>query len=150
MTSKQDVTNFLAQKKLAIVGVSRSHEKFSNAVYRELKAKGYQLFPVNPNAETVEGDRCFPDLVALPEKVDGALIIVPSSEVDSVVKDAVKAEIKNVWIQQQSETKSAIDYLKENGVNVVHNECVMMFAEPTAFFHKLHRWVWGLAGKLPQ
>ncbi len=150
MTTKKDVTDFLAQKKLAIVGVSRSHEKFSNAVYRELKAKGYQLFPINPNADSVEGDHCYPNLGALPEPVGGAVIIVPRPEVELVVKDAAKAGITRVWIQQQSETNAAIDFCNENGINVIHNECVMMFAEPTAFFHKFHRWVWGMAGKLPQ
>ena len=150
MTTKKEVTEFLAQKKLAVVGVSRNPQKFGNSVYRELKAKGYQVFPVNPKAETVEGDRCYPSLEALPEAVGGAVVVVPRDEVDNVVKDAVKAGIKRVWIQQSSETKAAIQYCEDNGVSVIHNECVMMFAEPAAFFHKFHRFVWGVAGKLPQ
>ena len=77
MTTKKEVSEFLSQKTLAVVGVSRSRDKFSNGVYRELKAKGYRVFPVNPNAEMVEGDACYPNLGALPEPVGGAVVIVP-------------------------------------------------------------------------
>jgi predicted CoA-binding protein len=150
VATKEEVSEFLSQKTLAVVGVSRSREKFSNGVYRELKAKGYRVFPVNPNAETVEGDRCYPNLGALPEPVGGAVVIVPRAEVENVVKDVAQAGIRRVWIQQQSETKAAIQYCEANGISVIYNECVLMFAEPSAFFHKMHRFVWGVAGKLPK
>jgi len=61
VATKQEVSEFLSQKTLAVVGVSRNQEKFSNGVYRELKAKGYRVFPINPNAETIEGDPCYPN-----------------------------------------------------------------------------------------
>ena len=150
MTTKKDVADFLALKKLAVVGVSRNRQKFGNGVYRELKAKGYQLFPINPNAETIEGERCYPNLSSLPEPVDGAVIVVPSSEVENVVKEAANAGIKRLWIQQQSDTKAAIEFCKSHGITVIYNECILMFAKPTAFLHKPHRWVWALAGKLPK
>ena len=150
MTTKKDVSEFLSQKTLAVVGVSRSREKFSNGVYRELKAKGYRVFPVNPNAEMVEGDACYPNLGALPEPVGGAVVIVPRDEVEKVVKDAARAGIHRVWIQQQSETRAAIEFCEANGIRVIYNECGMMFSEPAAFFHKMHRFVWGVAGKLPK
>jgi len=75
---------------------------------------------------------------------------VPRTEVDAVVKDAVKAGIPRVWIQQQAETKAAIEYCQANGISVIYNECVLMFAEPSAWFHKMHKFVWGVAGKLPK
>jgi predicted CoA-binding protein len=150
MATKQEVSDFLSQKTLAVVGVSRSREKFSNGVYRELKGKGYRVFPINPNAETIDGDPCYPNLGALPEPVGGAVVIVPRTEVEAVVKDVVKAGIPRVWIQQQAETKAAIEYCQANGVKVIYNECVLMFAEPSAWFHKAHKFVWGVAGKLPK
>ena len=150
MATKQEVTEFLSQKTLAVVGVSRSKEKFSNGVYRELKAKGYRVFPVNPNAQTIDGDPCYPNLAALPEPVGGAVVIVPRTEVDAVVKDVVKAGIPRVWIQQQAETKAAIEYCQASGISVIYNECVLMFAEPSAFFHKMHKFVKGVTGGLPK
>ena len=67
MNTKAAVDDFLAQRSLAVVGVSRGGKKFGNRAYRELKAKGYQLFPVHPEAEVLEGDPCYPSLSALSE-----------------------------------------------------------------------------------
>ena len=78
MTDKKTVQDFLAQKTIAVVGVSRSGKKFGNMAYRELKSKGYQVYPVHPSAEQVEGDRAYPNLAALPEKPGGVLVIVLS------------------------------------------------------------------------
>ncbi len=150
MTTKKEVSEFLAQKTLAVVGVSRNPQKFGNGVYRELVAKGYKVFPINPKADKVEGVTCYPSLAALPEPVGGAIIVVPKDEVENVVKDAAKAGICRVWIQQGSETKAALDFCQAQGISVVHNECVLMFAEPTPWFHKMHKFVWGVAGKLPK
>jgi uncharacterized protein len=150
MTSKSVVQDFLAQKTLAVVGVSRGGKKFGNMAYRELKAKGYHVIPVHPSAEVVEGDKAYPNLAAIPEKPGGVLVIVSPAQAEKVVQDAAKAGISRVWLQQGAESPAAIQYCKDNGIKVVHNECIMMFAEPTGFGHKAHRWVWGVLGKLPK
>lgn len=100
MTTKPVVDDFIAQKKLAVVGVSRDQKKFGNLAYRELKAKGYRVFPINRNVDSVEGDRCYANLSALPEKVEGVLIVVPPKETEQVVREAAAAGIKRVWMQQ--------------------------------------------------
>ena len=150
MTSKALVADFVAQKKLAIVGVSRGGRKFGNAAFRELKAKGYNLFPVHPQAESIEGERCYPSLAALTEPVDGVLITVPPAETEHVVREAAAAGIKRVWMQQGAGSPQAIRFCEESGMSVVHGECILMFAEPAAWFHRAHRWVWKVLGKLPQ
>ncbi len=150
MTTIAVIDAFLTQHRLAVVGVSRGGKKFGNLAYRELKTKGYQLFPINPNADSIEGDRCYPSLTALPEPVDGVLIVVPPAETEQVVQDAAAAKIRRVWMQQGAESEAAIRFCQQNGIDVVHNECILMFAEPTAFGHRMHRWVWGLLGKLPR
>jgi uncharacterized protein len=150
MTKKADIQDFLAQRTLAVVGVSRSGKKFGNMVYRELKAKGYQVYAVHPSAEVVEGDKAYPSFAALPEKPGGVVIVVPPAQTEKVVQEAAKAGIQRVWIQQGAESAAAIQLCKDNNLNVVHNECIMMFAEPTGFGHKAHRWIWGLLGKLPK
>ena len=150
MNTKAAVEEFLAQKNIALVGLSRKGNQFSNSAYKELKKKGYNVFPVNPNAETIDGEKCYPDLNSLTGKVDGALIMTPSSQVPAVVKSASDAGIKRVWIQQGAESDEAVRVAEENDLSLVHGECIMMFAEPTAPMHKFHRWVWKLLGKLPQ
>lgn len=77
------------------------------------------------------------------------LISVQPSEAEKVVKSAFEAEIKNVWLQQGAQLDSNIQFCKDNGINVVHNECILMYAEPVRSFHKFHRWVWKILGKLP-
>jgi len=149
MTAKAAVDDFLSVHTWAVVGASRDPKKFGSAAYRELK-KTYRLIPVNPKAEAVEGDRCYPNLGALPEPVDGVLILVPPSQTEQVVRDANAAGIRRVWMQQQTESEAAIRYCQENGISVVHGECILMHAEKTAFYHKMHRWVRGVTGKLPK
>jgi hypothetical protein len=150
MTSKAVVNDFLAQKTLAVVGVSRSGNKFGNMAYRELKAKGYQVIPVHPQAEVLEGDKTYPNLAAISQKPGGVLVVVPPSQAEKVVQDAAQAGIKHVWLQQGSESPAAIQFCKDNDINLVHNECIMMFAQPVGFGHNIHRWLWGLLGKLPK
>ena len=150
MTSKADVRDFLAQKSFAIVGVSRKGNKFGNAIYKELKAKGYKVFPVNPHTDKINDEPCFPDLASLPEQVDGAVIVVPPLETEKVVKDAAQAGIQRIWIQQGAVSEQAVRFCSENEVNVISGECILMFAEPAAFYHKIHRFVWRLLGKLPR
>jgi predicted CoA-binding protein len=149
MSTKVDVDDFLAQKTIAVVGVSRGGKKFGNAVLKELKDKGYRAFPINPHADVIDGQRCYPDLSALPETPDGVVTVVPPETTEQVVKQARTAGIRRVWMQQGSESEAAIRYGRENGMSVIDGECILMFAEPAAFYHRFHRWVWKLLGKLP-
>jgi len=149
MTSKKLVEEFLAQKKIAVVGVSRKKTKFGNAIYKELKQKGYIVFPINPNMNDFEGDTCYPDLLSLPEKVDAVVINVPPVQTEKVVREAKEAGINKVWLQQGSQSEDAVKYCEENNIDCVSNECVLMFAQPSAFIHRAHKWVWNVLGKLP-
>lgn len=149
MNSKKTVEDFLSQKKIAVVGVSRKKTKFGNAIYKELKQKGYNVFPVNPNMQTFEGDTCYSDLQSIPGKADAVVINVPPLQAEKVVREANQAGIKKVWLQQGSQSEYAVKYCEENGIDCVSNECILMFAHPSAFIHRAHKWIWGVLGKLP-
>ena len=149
MTNKSAVDEFLNQKTLAVIGASRSGKKFGNGAARELRKKGYRVIPVNPEAETIDGERCYSSLSDLPEQVGGLLIVVPPSETEKVVKEASGAGIRNIWMQQGAESETAIEYCKQQEISVVHGECILMFAQPSGV-HKFHHWLWGLFGKLPR
>jgi predicted CoA-binding protein len=149
-TNKALVDDFVAQKTLAVVGVSSNPNKFGSFAYRELKSRGYRVFPINPNLEKIGEDRCYPRLTALPEKVDCVLIVVPPKETEKIVKEADEAGIKRVWMQQGAESEAAIQFCHEHGVNEVHGECIIMFTNPVKSFHKLHRGLAKLFGKYPQ
>jgi uncharacterized protein len=150
MISKAAVNEFAAQRTLAVVGVSRQGKKFGNYALRELAGRGYRVFPVHPQAETLEGERCYRSLRQLPEPVGGVLISVPPGETEQVVRDAAAAGIRRVWMQQGAASPEAIRFCQEHGIQEVHGECILMFASPVKSVHNLHRWLWRLLGKLPE
>jgi len=149
LTTMSSVNDFLDLRTLAVVGVSRSEKKFSRRLYRTLKKRGYNVFAVNPNMDSIDGEICYENLQSLPQKADGAVIVVPPDQTNKVVRDAVEAGVKHIWIQQGAESKEAIDYCTENQINVIHDQCVLMFAEPS-FPHSFHRSVLKVFGKLPK
>lgn len=130
--------------------MSSKSAKFGNLAYKELSKKNFNLYPIHPKAKKIDGKQCFLNFNDIENKIDGVLISVQPSEVEKVVESAFKAEIKNVWLQQGAQSDSAIQYCKDNGINVVHKECILMFAEPVTSFLKFHRWVWKILGKLPK
>jgi len=148
MTSQTAVDAFLAQPALALVGMSRSGSSFGNYAYNALTKKGYRVYPIHPMADTIEGHQCYHRFADLPEHVDAVLIVVPPEEAAIVVKDAAAAGIHHVWLQQGAESPFVLAACRDAGVDAVAGECILMFAKPTGF-HKVHRWAWKLAGKLP-
>ena len=149
MTSQAAVDAFLSSKNFAVVGVSRKSSKFGNVIYKDLRKKGFNVFGINPNMESIEGDKCYKNLHELKGKIDAVINVVSPSQTLDVVKEAREAGINNVWMQQGSESDEAIQFCRENGINEVHKECILMFAEPVKSFHGFHRWVWKVLGKLP-
>ena len=144
-----EVSDFLSQRSLAVVGVSRSGKKMGNAIYRMLKQHGYKLFPIHPAAETVEGDPCYRDFESLPEKVDGVVLCIPPVQTEEVLPRVFEAGIKRVWMQQGSESYAAIRYCEKMGISAVHGQCILMFSEPVESIHRFHRFFWRLTGKYP-
>jgi len=149
MTTQQAVNNFLNNKSIAVVGVSRDNKKFGYIAYKFLKEKDYRVFPVNPNVGTVDSDKCYPNLSSIKENIEGVLLVVPPQKAELAVSEAHDLGIKSVWFQQGSSSNEAIKFCEENNISVVSGECIMMFAEPVESFHKFHRWDWKLFGKLP-
>ena len=147
---KQAIEQFLQCKNIAIVGMSSKSAKFGNLAYKELSKKDFTLYSIHPKAKKIDGVKCLTNFNDIEENIDGVLISVQPTETEKVVQAAYKAGIKNVWIQQGAQSDVAIQFCKDNGINVVYNECILMFAEPVTSFHKFHRWVWKIFGKLPK
>jgi predicted CoA-binding protein len=150
MSSQQLISEFLSHRKLALVGVSRSGRKFGNLIFKELKTKGYQVYPVHPQVPAIDGQSCWPNVLQLPKEVEGVVIVVPPAQTEKVVKEAATAGISRVWMQQGSESTAAIRFCEENGIQAVSGQCILMFLEPAAFLHRAHRWLWRILGKLPR
>ncbi len=108
------------------MGASRDRDKYGNIIYRELRSRGIRVFAVNPMVREIEDDPCYASLGDLPEKVEGAVIVVPPEETERAVGDAVAAGIRAVWMQPGAESADAIRTCEENGLCTVYNACVLV------------------------
>jgi len=141
------IDQFIAQPAIAVVGVSRSGRKFGNMACRELRAKGYRVYPIHPFAHVIDGTHCYQGFEELPERVDAVLIVVPPAQAGEVVREAAAAGIHNVWLQQGAESVDVLKTCDELGLTCISGECVLMYAHPTSY-HNVHRWLWRILGKL--
>ena len=149
-TLQETVTDFLAQKRIAVVGVSRSGEAAANAIYKKLRETGYQVFAVNPNATELEGDRCYPDVQSIPGGVEGAVIATHPQVTEQIVRECAEAGVSRVWLHRSfgegSVSSKAVDFCRANNLTVIPGGCPMMFFDP---FHKCMKWVLNAMGRLP-
>ena len=143
MGSKHE--EFCTHPAYAVVGYSGSG-KFPRLTYGALKARGKTVYPVDPNAAEVEGDRAFASFAALPGKVDGAVLEVPREETAKWVGLAAEAKVPRVWIHQQRDTPEALALAREKGIDVCHGTCAVMYLTSGPSVHAVHRFFRKLGG----
>jgi predicted CoA-binding protein len=153
------VKDFLAQKKIAIVGVSEKRETGCNSNYLKFKDAGYQVYAVNPHISTYNGAPCYPDLKSIPEKPDAVFIFANPKVTDEVVRQCVELGIKHVWMHCMMGTKpglaagmtsvsrEAVEMCKANGIAVIPGTCPNQFLQPDPF-HGMMRMMWRTFGFL--
>ena len=140
------IRDFLAQKNIAVAGVSRSGQSAANAIYKKLRDAGYHVFAVNPSTPSVEGETCYPDLKSIPEKVDAVMAATSPKVTEDIVRQCAELGIGRVWMHQSftimgtSVSDSALRYCAEHGITVIPGGCPMMFCEPVDPAHKCARW----------
>jgi predicted CoA-binding protein len=158
------VKDFLSQKCIAVAGVSRSREDAANSIYRKLRGAGYRVYAINPNTTVFDGDPCYPDLKALPEQVEGVVIVTRPKIAEQIVRQCVELQIPRVWMHCSlgtspklgkklaasitSVSEEAIRLCRENNIAVIPGGCPMMFCEPVDFGHKCMRWSLRLLGSM--
>jgi uncharacterized protein len=152
MTHQEKVQDFLAQKRIAVCGLSRSKDSGSGAVYLKLRSNGYQVFPVHPSAEALHGDKCYPNLGAIPGGVDAVFIMNSPDVSEKLVDEAISLGIKRVWMHNNtfmpsSVSEAAVARCQEANINVIAVGCPMMFLEPD-FGHKCMRWIIRAKGQM--
>jgi hypothetical protein len=147
--SLSTIQEFLAPKKFAFIGLSSDPKKFSRAAFKELKTKGYQMFPVNPKLDDIDGVKCYKDVAELPPDVKHALFMTPKENTAGAVKDAINHGFSHLWIQQGAETKEALDFANGNAVKLVSKTCILMHATPSGV-HKFHGFLMKIFGAFPK
>jgi len=155
-TLETKIHDFLAQKRIAVAGVSRDNGRHptGNLIYHRLKSTGHDVFPVNPHMQTFDGDRCYPDLQSIPGGVDGVVIVTRPDVTEQIVHACDKAGVQRVWMHQSmtngsSVSTAAVEYCHEHGISVIAGACPMMYGPGADFGHTCMRWMLKLTGGLP-
>ena len=121
------IRRFLEKRNIfAVIGASKNPNKYGHQVYRDLRSAGYTVYPVNPNADEILGDKCYPNLESLPVQPDVADLVVPPEITEKVVRACKSLDVRKVWMQPGSESEESINFCEHNGIEVVHGVCVMI------------------------
>ena len=154
-TMKEAAADFLAQKRIAVTGVSRHPETHaSNTVYLRLRERGYEVFAVNPNADEVEGDKAYHNLTSIPGGVDAVVIGTRPEFAEATMSECADLGIKRVWMHRSfgagSVSENATRYGRHHGITVIDGGCPCMFAPTADCGHTMMRWFATLAGNVPK
>jgi predicted CoA-binding protein len=144
---------FLSHRRVAVTGVSRRPQNHgSNAVYRRLRERGYQVFAVNPNAQQVEGDPSYPNLKAIPGGVEAVVIATRPEHALGTMRECAELGIRSVWLHRGggagSVSAAATEYGRQNGITVIDGGCPLMFGPTSDLGHRVLRFVY--AGSVPR
>jgi uncharacterized protein len=157
MPTMQEATkDFLALKRIVVVGVSRNHSNAANLIYRKLRSSGHKVFAVNPNTTIVEGDISYPNLKAIPEKPEGVVIVTNSDVTEQVVRECAELGISSVWMHNgmhslgTSVSAPAVSFCREHGITAIPGGCPMMFVDDAEFGHRVMCWFQTVTGNLPK
>ncbi|MBN1596732.1 MAG: CoA-binding protein [Bacteroidales bacterium] len=148
--SRKQVNDFFKNKKIAIAGVSRNPKKFGHRTFKELSEKGYTILPINPEADAIDNVKCYKRVEDLPGDIESLLILTPKEKTDEILRSAIKKGIKNIWVQQMSNTDETLKIAEEYQKEIITGKCIYMFTEPVAGVHRFHRTLVKIFGGLPK
>ena len=148
MLDQNKAKNFLNDKHIALVGVSSKSKGFGFTIYNHLIERNFNVSAVNPNGGNINGKLIYKSLKEIQSKVDTIVTVVQPTETEKVVKEANELGINQIWMQFGSVSPEAVKYCEENGMDVIQNQCVIMFTEPIGMIHKLHKWIWKATGQI--
>ena len=152
---KEAASEFLANKRIAVTGVSRNPQGHGgNVVYQRLRERGYEVFAVNPNADKVEGDECFHDLKSIPGGVGAVVIATRPETAEATMRECADLGIKHVWMHRGpgggSVSAAATAYGRQKGITVIPGGCPLMFEPVSDGGHKAMKFVFTLTGAVPR
>jgi len=148
------VAQFLNGRHIAVAGVSRQGGHVGNSIYRKLRDAGYQVYPINPKADEVEGVQCFPQLAAVPEQIDGLVVATHPDVSIELVRQCRENGVGRVWFHRSfgdgSVSTDAVRECESAGLQCIVGGCPLMFCEPVDFGHKCMRWWLQRKGRVPR
>lgn len=146
------IFEFLQGRRIAVAGVSRDPGSAANFVFRTLRDRGYDVSPVNPNAQQVEGTTCFPSLASIPGELGGVVVATHPKVSADLVRQAAEKRIVRVWLHrsfgQGSVSKEAVEECRRRDIRCVVGGCPVMFSQPVDFGHRCMRWWLNRSGRI--
>ncbi|HNQ34477.1 MAG TPA: CoA-binding protein [bacterium] len=122
------VKEFLGQKNFAVVGSFREKTRYAYLILKDLLARGYEVYPVNPNLDEVEGRPCYKRISDIPFRIDVVDLVTPPPVTEILLEECRQLGIRRVWLQPGAESEKAIEFCHQNGIKVIHGLCVMLEA----------------------
>ena len=154
ISSLETIEDFLAQKRIAMAGISREPASFSVRLLAELCRRGYDVVPVNPNMAEVQGRRCFARVQDIQPPVEAALLMTSPKATETVVNDCAEAGIRRVWMFRATGkgavSAKAVTFCRGRGIDVVPGECPFMFLPEAAGVHRFHGFLRKITGRYPR
>jgi uncharacterized protein len=152
--SLDTIQDFLAQKRIAMVGISRDPASDSAKLFEELRRRGYDMVPVNPSAAAVQGQRCFARVQDIEPPVEAALLMTKPDVTEAVARDCAEAGIRRLWMYRGtgkgSVSPKAVAFCQQQGMQVVPGQCPYMFLPHAAGVHRFHGFVRKITGRYPR
>lgn len=153
MTFTEAASDFLAQKRIAVVGVSRRRNHTTRFIFEKLRTPAREIIPVNPAATEIQGVTCYPDLRSIHGEVGAVLVVTTPGAAADVVRECAALGIKRVWLHRSvgtgSASQEAIAVAREANLTLLPTGCPMMFCEPRDIAHRCFRWCLSVTGHLP-
>jgi predicted CoA-binding protein len=154
MTTLQTVKAFLGLRRVAVVGVSRNPKDFTRSLFRELRQRGYDVVPINPNVKEVDGIQCFAKIRDVQPAVEGALLMTQPGVTEDVVTQCAEVGVRSIWMYraggQGAVSPRAVAFCESRGMSVVEGECPMMFLPEAGWVHRAHAFCHKLLGRYPR
>jgi len=152
-TVPASIAEFLRGRRFAVAGVSRNPREFANAIFRKFQNGGYDVVPVNPNATTVEGVTCYPDLASIPGQIDGVFAATPQKVSLELIDQCAARGVPRIWFHrlfgQGSVPPEAAQECQRLGIQCIAGGCPMMYVAPVDVAHRCFRWWLGVRHRLP-
>ncbi len=152
-SGRSAIEAFLACRRIALVGLSRREGDFSRRLFLELRRRGYDVVPVNPNTQLIEGEHAWPSVGIIQPPVEGALVMTPAERSAKVVRECHQAGVRRVWLHRGvgpgAVSTEALALCREHGISVVAGECPFMHFPGTGFPHRLHGFFRRTFGRRP-
>jgi predicted CoA-binding protein len=150
----ESVERFLGGRRIVVAGVSREGNQPSNAIFRRLRESGYEVLPVNPQAEEVEGVPCYDAVSSVPGDIDGVVLATHPDVATDIVGQCAERGVPRVWFHrsfgQGSVSDEAVRACEGHGIEAIVGGCPMMFCEPVDLGHRCMKWWLQRKGRVPR